>query len=219
MRLWLLIPVSFLWIAVGSAQRVLLDSQPAAAVLPDAPPLMPQSPTRGPGQATLSPNGIAQGYNAGPTINQREEDQSDDQANPAVWKRHLIADRYWVSGQSNFIFQAHGGFRSPYAGANSFQSNVEQTALSRVLTLYTGVKLQRWTEFIFDAEETGGKGLSQTLGLAAFTNLDVVRNPTLSQNVYLARYFIHQTIPLTAGRVDGTAQSLLPADISAAAAH
>ena len=137
-----------------------------------------------------------------PQINQREEDQSDDQLNPAVFSHHLIADRIWVSGQANFIFQAHNPFHSPYSGTNSFQSRVETTALSRVLTLYTGIKLTRWTEFIFNAEETGGKGLSEALGIAAFTNLDVVRNPSLGQDVYAARYFIHETFPLTAERVD-----------------
>ena len=77
------------------------------------------------------------------------------------FSHHLIADRIWISGQANFIFQAHNPFHSPYAGTNSFQSRVETTALSRVLTLYTGVKLTRWTEFIFDAEEAGGKGVEQ----------------------------------------------------------
>ncbi len=137
-----------------------------------------------------------------PQINQREADQSDDQENPAVFLHHLIADRIWISGQANFIFQAHGPFHSPYAGVNSFQSRVEMTALSRVLTLYTGVKLTRWSEFVFDAEEAGGKGLSEALGIAAFPNLDVVRNPTLGQDVYAARYFIHYTLPLTADRVE-----------------
>ncbi len=137
-----------------------------------------------------------------PQINQREADQSDDQENPAVFSHHLIADRIWISGQANFIFQAHNPFHSPYAGTNSFQSRVETTALSRVLTLYTGIKLTRWTEFIFDAEEAGGKGLSNALGIAAFPNLDVVRNPSLGQGVYAARYFIHYTVPLTADRVE-----------------
>ena len=135
-----------------------------------------------------------------PHINQREADQSDDQANPAVFSHHLIADRIWISGQANFIFQAHEPFHSPYAGPNSFQSRVEMTALSRVLTLYTGIKITRWTEFVFDAEEAGGKGLSEALGIAAFTNLDVVRNPTLGQDVYAARYFLHYTVPVTADR-------------------
>ena len=154
-----------------------------------------------------------------PHINQREADQSDDQENPAVFSHHLIADRLWISGQANFIFQAHNPFHSPYAGTNSFQSRVETTALSRVLTLYTGIKLTRWTEFIFNAEEAGGKGLSEALGIAAFPNLDVVRNPTLGQGVYAARYFIHYTFPLTADRVEERSKSLLSAKLASQAAH
>ena len=158
-------------------------------MLPDAPD--PQ---------TSSPNPAPAARQSLPHINQREADQSDDQLNPAVFSHHLIADRIWISGQANFIFQAHEPFHSPYAGPNSFQSRVEMTALSRVLTLYTGVKITRWTEFVFDAEEAGGKGLSEALGIAAFPNLDVVRNPTLGQDVYAARYFLHYTIPVTADR-------------------
>ncbi len=164
----------------------------ASSDLPDAPKVPDQGGT---GAATTGRASL-------PQINQREADQSDDQANPAVFSHHLIADRLWVSAQANFIFQAHAPFHSPYSGTNSFQSRVETTALSRVLTLYTGVRLARWTEFIFNAEEAGGKGLSQALGIAAFTNLDVVRNPSLGQGVYAARYFIHQTFPLTADRVE-----------------
>jgi hypothetical protein len=50
---------------------------------------------------------------------------------------------------------------------------------------------------ILDLESSGGRGLSQALGLAGFTNLDVVRNPTLGTAPYLARYQIHQVIGLT----------------------
>ena len=168
----------------------------AASEPPDAP--SPQAS----GQQNPSPKPTSAGRGSLPQINQREADQSDDQENPAVFLHHLIADRIWISGQANFIFQAHNPFHSPYAGTNSFQSRVETTALSRVLTLYTGIKITRWTEFIFDAEEAGGKGLSNALGIAAFPNLDVVRNPSLSQGVYAARYFIHYTVPLTADRVE-----------------
>jgi high affinity Mn2+ porin len=183
MRLWL----SLFAVLFG------LPLAAASSALPDAPQPQAsgqQSPPSRPTRQSL------------PQINQQEADQSDDQENPAVFSHHLIADRIWISGQANFIFQAHEPFHSPYAGPNSFQSRVETTALSRVLTLYTGIKLARWTEFVFNAEEAGGKGLSEALGIAAFTNLDVVRNPSLGQNVYAARYFIHQTFPLTADRVE-----------------
>ncbi len=198
MRLLMLIVAGLMCAAPGLAQTARQAAVEAA--LPDAPGLAIASPDQrkpstGLDAAPVAPIPL-------PEINQREEDQSDDQLNPAVWLHHLIADRFWVSGQANFIFQAHEPFHSPYEGANSFRSNAYQTALSRVLTLYTGVKLQRWTEFVFDLEETGGKGIGQALGIAAFPNLDVVRNPSLSQNVYLARYFIHQTIPLTSARIE-----------------
>lgn len=182
MRLWPLCSI-VLWCASA-----------AAGTLPDTP--QPQV------SGQQLPAGGRPARQSLPRINQREADQSDDQANPAVFSHHLIADRIWISGQANFIFQAHEPFRSPYAGTNSFQSRVETTALSRIFTLYTGVKLARWTEFIFDAEEAGGKGLSQALGIAAFTNLDVVRNPSLGQKVYAARYFIHQTFPLSSDRIE-----------------
>ncbi len=161
----------------------------APSVPPDAP--LPQLQLRPPAskirrQAQRPPAG-----NRCPRSTSERQISPTTRLNPAVFLHHLIADRIWISGQANFIFQAHEPFHSPYAGTNSFQSRVEMTALSRVLTLYTGIKLTRWTEFIFDAEEAGGKGLSKALGIAAFPNLDVVRNPSLGQGVYAARYFIH----------------------------
>src|SRR5579859_6391929 len=86
--------------------------------------------------------------------------------------------RFWLSGQMNFIFQAHGDFPALYSGPQSL-SNRGEHALSRLLTLYTGVKLRPGTEFIFDLESAGGRGISDALGLAGFTNVDVVRNPSL----------------------------------------
>ena len=196
MRLWRSLSTVLLCLLAPCAKATaVLVQQAAVMALADAPD--PQAS----GQQS-PPAPIPHSRESLPQINQREEDQSDDQLNPAVFSHHLIADRIWISGQANFIFQAHNPFHSPYAGTNSFQSRVEMTALSRVLTLYTGIKLTRWTEFIFNAEETGGKGLSQALGIAAFTNLDVVRNPSLGQDVYAARYFIHETLPLTAERVE-----------------
>ena len=118
---------------------------------------------------------------------------------------HPDGTRYWVSGQANSIFQMHGHFRSPYEGANSLQDTFE-TKASEVATLYLGYQLQpnsRFdTDFIVDVENAGGRGISQALGLAGATNLDVVRNPTLSSLPYLARGEIHQTIGLTDEMVD-----------------
>jgi high affinity Mn2+ porin len=106
------------------------------------------------------------------------------------------ADRFWLSGQGNFITQYHPTFAAKYSGPNSFQP-ASETESSRVFTLFTGVRLFRNTEFLFDLESAGGAGLSNALGMGGFTNLDVVRNPTLGQAPYVARIMLHQIIPLS----------------------
>jgi hypothetical protein len=116
---------------------------------------------------------------------------------------HPDDSRWWLSGQVNLIWQSHGGFTSPYQGANSFRPDPEQ-ALSRLWTIYTGVKLPGHTEFLFDIESAGGRGLSDALGLAGFTNLDVVRNPTLGSAPYIARAMLHVTVPLSHETFDTT---------------
>jgi high affinity Mn2+ porin len=108
---------------------------------------------------------------------------------------HPEWDRLWLSGQANFISQWHPTFYSPYQGKNSLTPQA-QDATSRVLTLFTGLRLTGSTELLCDVQETGGDGLAAALGLAGFTNLDVVRNPSLSKAPYVARLILHQIIPL-----------------------
>ena len=103
--------------------------------------------------------------------------------------------RWYVAGQVNIIEQGHPPFSAKYSGPNSLKSYGE-AAQSRVLTLYTGVQATHTTELLFDAESAGGNGISNALGLAGFTNLDVVRNPTLGAKPYVARVMLHQIVPL-----------------------
>ncbi len=114
--------------------------------------------------------------------------------------RHPDFTRYWISGQENTIYQMHGNFHSPYKGPNSFTAPFQYKA-SYVGTLMLAYQLNpnpRYeTEVIYNEESTGGRGLSQALGLAGFTNLDVVRNPNLGPTPYMAKVEIHQTIGLT----------------------
>ncbi|HEX7159531.1 MAG TPA: carbohydrate porin, partial [Edaphobacter sp.] len=107
---------------------------------------------------------------------------------------------YLISGQANIIFQGHGPFHSPYEGPNSLQGRGEYKT-SLLGTLFLGLQLHhnhRYnTDALLNVESTGGRGISQALGLAGFTNLDVVRNPNLSSEPYIARVQLHQTIGLT----------------------
>jgi hypothetical protein len=116
---------------------------------------------------------------------------------------HLKETRYWLTGQANFIFQTHPPFHADYSGTNSLSPNY-QKATSRVLTLYTGVRLNNSTEVLVDIEEAGGSALSLGLGLAGNTDLDIVRNPLLSKAPYLGRGMIHTVIALSKDKVENT---------------
>ena len=123
-------------------------------------------------------------------------------------------ERFWVSGQANVIFQGRIPFHSPYEGPNSFRNSAEYKT-SMVETLYTAVRRNRSTryntDFIFDMETAGGRGLSEALGLAGFTNLDVVRNPNLGSKPYIARYGIHQVFGFTDRTANQDANMFAPA--------
>jgi hypothetical protein len=110
---------------------------------------------------------------------------------------------WWLSGQINLIEQAHGSFPARYSGPHSFRSTSEVT-VSGVLTLYTGLRLGHGWEVFADVESAGGRGLSDAFGLAGFTDLDVVRNPSLGSAPYLARLMVRKIIALSSEQVDVT---------------
>ncbi len=120
---------------------------------------------------------------------------------PVTIFNHSDSSRWYAAGQVNLIAQGHPAFHSPYSGPNSLRPDGE-TKVSRVLTLYTGLQATRTTEVIFDLESTGGRGVGDALGLAGFTNLDVVRNPDLGSKPYLARLMVRQIIPLSKDEVE-----------------
>jgi len=115
--------------------------------------------------------------------------------------------RFWVSGQANFIFQTHPEFHAAYSGEHSLNPHYEK-GTSRVLTLYTGFRVNRSTEFLVDIEEAGGTALTLGFGLAGNTDLDIVRNPTLSKQPYLGRGMIHYVLGLSSDKVENERNAL-----------
>ena len=109
---------------------------------------------------------------------------------------HSQISRWWISGQDNIIFQWHPSFDAKYSGPNSFRSKAEH-ATSNVATVFTGYELTNTTEIFMHFETAAGGGVSDALGLAGFTDLDVVRNPTLGPTPYIARGMIRQIVPLS----------------------
>jgi hypothetical protein len=174
----LLLVLSF-WLCLVPCQNA--SAQAAVSTLPQAP---------GQSQSTVS----------SPEAPPQPEAPVEPQDPPAFFP-HRKDDRLWLSGQANFIFQTHPPFRAPYSGKNSLLPNYEK-ATSRVLTLYTGVRLNDSTELIVDIEEAGGAALSTGLGLAGFTNLDIVRNPLLTKAPYLARGMIHKVFALSSDKIE-----------------
>jgi high affinity Mn2+ porin len=115
--------------------------------------------------------------------------------------------RFWISVQGNFIRQQHPTFDAKYFGPNSFLADREH-ATSRVETLYTGFQITKQLEILADFESAGGAGLSNALGVAGFTNVDVVRNPTLGEAPYVSRVMLHYTIPLSKETTEATRNPL-----------
>jgi hypothetical protein len=133
--------------------------------------------------------------------------QTDDNPTPPSTGDSSFLDRFWISGQANFIRQAHDTFRSSYSGPNSFQAPAEH-ATSRVLTLFTGFQITKHLEILADVESAGGYGLSNALGIAGFPNVDVVRNPTLGTAPYIARVMLHYIVPLSKDNMEATSNPL-----------
>jgi hypothetical protein len=128
-----------------------------------------------------------------PNLCAAQQDAAEPPDSPATMSPHSQTAQWWVSAQCNTIFQAHPAFHAVYSGPNSFSPQAEH-ATSLLETLFLGYQLGHGAEALLDVESAGGRGVSDALGLAGFTNLDVVRNPSLGTAPYLARLMLHQTL-------------------------
>ncbi|MGA8762170.1 MAG: carbohydrate porin [Candidatus Sulfotelmatobacter sp.] len=183
-------------LADRSARWLLLLFWATTAMGPELPALAQQSDPPFPAQqpaAISAPDDASAAKPADPTVSASDEAE-------AMFP-HFRDTRFWLSGQANFIFQTHPNFHADYSGKNSLSPNYEK-ATSRVMTLYTGVRLNNSTEILVDIEEAGGAALSTGLGLAGAPDLDIVRNPLLSKAPYLGRGMIHKVFALSKDKVE-----------------
>jgi len=111
---------------------------------------------------------------------------------------HTETAPWYVAGQANVVFQWHAKFPAKYSGPNSFLPDA-QTANSRVETLFTGLSLTHGLELLVDIEDASGHGLSRTLGIADFPDLDAVRANGTSSKPYFARMMVRWVVPLGDG--------------------
>src|ERR1700729_2457295 len=127
-------------------------------------------------------------------------DPTADQGTESMFP-YLKDSRFWLSGQANFIFQTHPDFPALYSGKNSLSPRYEK-ATSRVVTFYSGYRINNSTEILVDIEEAGGAALSSGFGMAGAPDLDIVRNPLLSKEPYLGRGMIHKVFALSDDNVE-----------------
>jgi hypothetical protein len=137
--------------------------------------------------------------NASPQADESNTDTAPEDS-PALFP-HPDNERFWISAQDNIIFQYHPSFPAKYSGPNSLHAHTEN-ATSNIGTLYLGFAPRKYSEFYFDIESASGGGISDALGLAGFTNLDVVRNPQLGVSPYIARGIFRQIVPLSRDTVE-----------------
>ena len=146
---------------------------------------------------------LAQGANPQDTDAAKQGSPKTEQAqekDPETIFPHPEMSRWWLSGQINLIGQGHGDFPALYSGANSLNPKSEIRG-SRIFTLYTAARLTNSSDVVFDLEEASGNGISNSLGLAGYTNIDVVRIPgqgtPLSTAPYMARAIFRYVFALS----------------------
>ncbi len=149
-----------------------------------------------PTSATVAPQQNSPDPNAAALADPPPPDESTQAMLP-----HFKDSRFWLSGQANFIFETHPDFPALYSGPHSLNSHYEK-ATSRVLTMYTGMRVNNSFEVLVDVEEAGGAALTQGFGLAGNPDLDIVRNPLLSKEPYLGRGELHKVIALSDDKVE-----------------
>lgn len=104
-----------------------------------------------------------------------------------------------VHFQQTVVTQYHPNFSASYSGPNSLQPH-EEAQTSLTTTLFTGYKITNTTRIYFNPEIAGGAGLSRATGVAGFPNGETFRVGNPKPQVYVARLYIDQYIPLSKKR-------------------
>ncbi len=102
--------------------------------------------------------------------------------------------------QATAVTQYHPAFRAPYSGLNSMRPEAE-SATSVVMDLFLGARLWKGAGAYFQPELSGGRGLSSTLGVAAFPSGEVYRVTSPTPVVIPARIFVRQFVGLGGGTI------------------
>ncbi len=117
---------------------------------------------------------------AWPLAAQQDPKPADD--TPEQWNLYY---------QATSIGQYHGAFPALYTGPLSL-ANHPEAEVSLTTTLFFGWRPFANTQFYFDPEIAGGRGFSNTDGIANFPNGEMPRVATATPKPYLARLYVTQ---------------------------
>ena len=117
--------------------------------------------------------------------------------------------KYMIAGEVTFNLQQLFAFPSPYSGLNSLRARNE-TETTHTYTLYLGARPTPRVEVYLNPEIALGNGVSSGSGLAGYTNGDLIGQPSLSSDPYLARFFVRWRIPLQGQRRPKQTQAVPP---------
>ncbi len=134
---------------------------------------------------------------ADPPVPAGDASQSADASLPVV-------QDYAILGQATFVEQFHPGFHAAYSGPNSLDSG-RRGDETFDFTLYGGVRPWKGAEIWVDPEVDQGFGLSNTLGLAAFSSGEAYKVGQATPYVRVQRLFLRQTLDL-----GGQSQAVAP---------
>ena len=99
--------------------------------------------------------------------------------------------------QATVATQAHPAFQAAYSGKNSLRPDAE-SATSVVMDLFLTLRPWAGAELLFQPELVGGRGLSSTLGVAAFPSGEVYRVGNPDPTILVGRAVLKQAVgPLT----------------------
>jgi high affinity Mn2+ porin len=107
--------------------------------------------------------------------------------------------KFQLHFQQTVVTQYHPGFSASYSGTNSLSTR-EEAQTSLTTTLYSGIKLAPQTRLFFNPEIAGGAGLSRATGVAGFPNGETFRVGNPKPQIYVARLYVDQYIPLSKAR-------------------
>jgi high affinity Mn2+ porin len=119
----------------------------------------------------------------------------DISAEPAAPGDMTASENWALHGQATFEDQYHPAFRSDFQGRNSLDpgSRGDETFDA---TLYAGVRPWAGGELWINPEIDQGFGLSDTLGIAAFTSAEAYKVGATAPYVRIPHLFFRQTIDL-----------------------